>query len=83
MDVVGLRNKKLKFVQVVQTGNSVHLSGTADTWKQKVDAGFAAVNKGFKGVVNDIDVRGVVEPEMRLPAVHDSLLEGRSFDTNI
>ena len=78
-----LRNKKLKFVQVAQTGNSVHLSGTADTWEQKVDAGFAAAHKGFKGVVNDIDVRGVVEPEMRMPTVQDNLLEGRSFDAVI
>jgi glycerol-3-phosphate dehydrogenase len=62
---------------------SVRLTGRVSTWDKKVAAGFAAANQGFKGVLNDIDVDGVIPEEPSLPLLKDSALEGKVFDVVI
>ena len=62
---------------------SIRLTGTVETHADKIDAGFAAVGKGYKGVINDITAR---ENESKIPCkMHssdysDKLLEGKQFD---
>jgi len=78
-----LQKNKLDGVTASIIETSVHLSGTAGSWVEKVEAGYIAAGRGFKGVINDIMVDGITEPEMREPSLRDSLLEGRSFDAVI
>ncbi|MEW5735592.1 MAG: FAD-dependent oxidoreductase [Thermodesulfobacteriota bacterium] len=59
---------------------SIVLSGQVKTWEDKIKAGYAAARKGYKGVVNDIEVPGSVTDAMSVPQVRDKALEGRHFD---
>ena len=77
---IKLRRRGLNDVFAELSGPSVRLTGRTDSWTRKVEAGYAAAGYSFKGVLNDIDVPGCPEPEMSLPDIQDSLLEGRRFD---
>jgi glycerol-3-phosphate dehydrogenase len=78
-----LEKKELDSVKVSLYRESVQLKGSVYSWDQKVLAGQSAAGYGFRGVLNDIKVKGVDEPEMSLPLVEDDLLEGRYFDAVI
>ncbi len=68
-------------LKVEEFRSSVCLRGKVDSWEEKVKAGYAASGKGFKSVINDIEVEGVREArEPVLPEAGDAALEGRSFD---
>lgn len=78
--------KKLKLNESVKAGcwrKSVRLTGIVDTWQQKVDAGSASAGKGFKGVVNDIAVRGLKDEKININRKVDAVLEDRYFDVLI
>ena len=62
---------------------SVILTGEVNSWEKKVEAGFAAAHKGFKGVINDIEVTGIDREKIRTSSISDSLLENRYFDVVI
>jgi len=70
-------------VEVREWRQSVVLEGKLDTWQQYIAAGYAAAGKGYKGVVNDIQVRGVTPQPAYLPPGGDRALEGRHFDVVI
>ena len=72
-----------KCVEAVEWRKSVVLTGMVDTWEEKIDAGMAAAGKGYKGVVNDIEVRGIRVEAMSIPSYRDSHLEGKHFDVVI
>ncbi|HPA74023.1 MAG TPA: FAD-dependent oxidoreductase, partial [Spirochaetota bacterium] len=72
-----------KSVEAAEWRKSVVLTGMVDTWDEKIDAGMAAAGKGYKGVVNDIEVRGIREEAMSTPSYRDSHLEGKHFDVVI
>lgn len=59
---------------------SIVLTGKVKTWEDKIKAGYAATRKGYKGVVNDIEVPGVKSDEMYIPKIKDNSLEGKYFD---
>lgn len=80
---VKLRQKKLESVRAELSEQSIRLSGTVKCWKEKVTAGYTAAGRGYKGVINDIVVDGVPEPEMSMPQIEDDLLDGRKFDAVI
>ncbi len=67
-------------VEAKSSGQSIVLEGTAQTYDQKIRAGWAAARRGFKGVVNDIRVPGIEDEQLEKPRVQDGLLEGSSFD---
>jgi glycerol-3-phosphate dehydrogenase len=75
-----LNKAKLKDIEPTEWRNSVILQGKVKTWKEKVKAGYTAVGKGYKGVVNDIEVEGVNENNMFIPSYKDNELEGKHFD---
>jgi glycerol-3-phosphate dehydrogenase len=78
-----LRKNNLRNVNAAISGKSISLTGEVESWDEKVIAGYAAAGRGFKGVINDVTVKGIEEPEMTMPSVDDDLLEGRSFDVVI
>jgi len=63
--------------------SSIVLEGEVDTWQQYIAAGYAVAGKGYKGVVNDLKVRGLEEPREYLPPVHGRALEGKEYDAVI
>ena len=62
---------------------SVLLTGSVKDWSEKVDAGYAAANKGFKGVINDVSVEGLAEELIHKSSISDSILDGQYFDAVI
>jgi glycerol-3-phosphate dehydrogenase len=63
--------------------SSVVLEGLVDSWPQYIAAGYAAAGKGYKGVVNDIEVNGVIPRPMYAPPAGPRDLEGQAFDVLI
>ena len=59
------------------------LTGTLPAWAQVVEAGRMCAAPGKYTVVNDIVCPAAPQPPMRMPALQDDLLEGRSFDAAI
>jgi glycerol-3-phosphate dehydrogenase len=62
---------------------SVVLSGRAGSWQRFIDAGYAATGKGYRGVVNDIEVDGLEKDKQYLPPSCPPDLEGLDFDVVI
>ena len=78
-----LKAAGLSSVSAGLADRSVQLTGTAGSWEQKVEAGHLAGKLCFRGVLNDIAVDGVAEPDMSLPADSDMSLDGSRFDVVI
>lgn len=60
--------------------SSIVLNGTLDKWDDAVSAGKIAANKGYKGVVNKINVQGLKPQAIKEPGFKDTLLEGKKVD---
>ena len=58
----------------------LRLEGEAENYEQIIDAGKAAVRFSYKGVINDIRLKGFSEPPMRAPAVRDASLHNLEVD---
>ncbi len=57
--------------------------GKLDDWKAIVKAGKIAAKAGYKGVINDITLKGFTPPPIRTPKQRDNALEGRRPDVLI
>lgn len=75
-----LRRKVGLEVRADRKNDSILLTGEVGNWDEKVTSGYTAAGHGFRGIINDIRVRGLTEPEMTLPSFSDDYLEGREFD---
>jgi len=75
-----LNRKGFSNIEIREERNSIVLEGILDAWHEKIEAGYAAARRGYKGVVNDIEVEGIEEPPLPLPGYTDGLLEGKYFD---
>lgn len=73
-------NRKYPNVNVLTKDGCVWLTGELDNWDDVVSAGVLAVSKKFVGVINDIKLKGFVEPEPLRPSVSDNKYEGRKLD---
>ena len=60
--------------------SSIILEGMVDSWDDVIAAGKIAANKGYKGVVNKIQVRNLIIPEIRKPSIKDESLDGKKVD---
>lgn len=78
-----LKKARIAGVKAHEWRTSIILTGRVSSWDEKIQAGYAAAKKGYKGVVNDIEVEGVQTDDMSTPSIRDSLLEGRHFDTAV
>lgn len=81
-------NKKLaaRFggaVRAAEKNGVVTLTGELPAWAEVVEAGRMCAARGKYTLVNDIRCPGQPQPPMVLPAVRDTLLEGRSFDVAV
>ena len=63
--------------------SSIVLEGNVDTWEKVYLAGKLAVNKNYKGVVNKIEVEGLVIPEIKKPLLKDDYLHNKNVDVLI
>ncbi|MDF2674164.1 MAG: dependent oxidoreductase [Clostridiales bacterium] len=63
--------------------SSIVLEGIVDSWDEVIAGGKIAANKGYKGVVNKIEVKDLIIPEIRKPSFIDGSLEGRKVDALI
>jgi len=70
-------------IEVSSRHQAVVLEGEVESWDQYVAAGYAAAGKGFRGVVNDIQVNGLQGDTPYLPPDRDNSLEGEDFDAVI
>lgn len=70
-------------IRVSQFRESVLLEGQLDKWKDKITAGKAAVGYGFKGVLNDITIKDLVQDDWNKPSFSNNSLEGEHFDVVI
>jgi len=72
-----------KDVACSEFGRSVRLEGEFSDWKAIVKAGKLAAKFGYKGVVNDIQLKGFTAPPIRAPKLRDGLYEGAKPDVLI
>lgn len=63
--------------------SSIVLEGTVGGWDQVVKAGKIAANRGYKGVVNRIQVEDMSIPEIKRPVLRDNILDGKRVDVLI
>lgn len=81
-------NKKLaaRFggaVRAAYENGVVTLTGEAPSWAEVVEAGRLCAARGKYTLVNEVRCPAEPQPPMKLPAVRDELLEGRSFDVAV
>lgn len=62
---------------------SIVLSGKVKTLNQRNNAGFLAANRGFKGVVNEIEIEGFEKNRVSKPQMSDNKLSNKEFDITI
>jgi glycerol-3-phosphate dehydrogenase len=75
-------------VEASESGSSILLEGRAPSWQDKIELGWYAAKRGYRGVVNDIEVAGEewAEDERLAPnpgVPGDRPLEGQCFDLAI
>ncbi|HSW36249.1 MAG TPA: FAD-dependent oxidoreductase, partial [Candidatus Limnocylindrales bacterium] len=68
-----------KEIEVAEKHKAIFLSGNVDHWDRYLEAGYLAAGKGYRGVVNDIQVRGLIPDSFTVPSHSDKSLEGRHF----
>ena len=78
-----LQKKDLGGIECTEVRNCIRLEGEMDSWTDIVKAGKAAAKFGYKGVLNDISLKGFDEPAIRAPKTTDSSLEGVEPDVMI
>ena len=78
-----LRGKGYEGVSCTEWRKSIRLEGELDDWNAIVKAGKIAAKAGYKGVINDITLKGFTPPPIRTPKQRDNALEGRRPDVLI
>ena len=63
--------------------SSIVIEGIVDKWSEVIRAGKLAANKGYKAVVNKLEVRGLELWPMKKPILIDSFLQGKKVDALI
>lgn len=67
-------------VQCREWRSSIVLEGSVSSWNDVVAAGMLAANRGYKGVVNRIEVPELAIPVIKKPLLSDNSLDGRHVD---
>lgn len=78
-----LKKKVNVSIECREWHRSIILEGEVNSWDKVVNAGYYAAKKGYKGVVNNISVKGLKIPEMNKPKVNNKELHGRKIDVLI
>ncbi len=72
-----------KAISCSEWRSSIVLEGEVNSWDELMSAGLRAANRGYKGVVNKMTVKGLFIPEPKNPAVNDYSLEHKKVDVLI
>lgn len=75
-----LEKKGFDGIECTEVGKCIRLEGEMTEWNDIVKAGKAAAKFGYKGVLNDISLKGFTEPAIRAPKFTDGSLEGAQPD---
>ncbi|MGV8146733.1 MAG: NAD(P)/FAD-dependent oxidoreductase [Alkaliphilus sp.] len=75
-----LQNNISKTIECREWHSSIVLEGKVDRWDDVVNAGKMAANKGYKGVVNRVEVIGLQMPEISKPLISDGSLDKMQTD---
>ena len=78
-----LKKKGYSGIECTEVGKCIRLEGEMTEWTDIVKAGKAAAKFGYKGVLNDISLKGFTEPAIRAPKFTDGSLEGAQPDVLI
>lgn len=78
-----LRRAGVTGVTAHEWRQSIRLEGMVPAWRDFVAAGYAAAGQGYRGVVNDVRVKGIEPQPLPVPRRLDDALEGRGFDAVI
>ncbi len=78
-----LMKKGFPGIECTEWHNSIKLEGEMNNWSDIVAAGKVAAKFGYKGVVNEIKLKGFEEPEIRAPKVVDGSIDNRKPDVLI
>ena len=78
-----LEKKGYSGIECTEVGKCIRLEGEMTEWTDIVKAGKAAAKFGYKGVLNDISLKGFTEPAIRAPKFTDGSLEGAQPDVLI
>ena len=62
-----LKKKGYSGIECTEVGKCIRLEGEMTEWTDIVKAGKAAAKFGYKGVLNDISLKGFTEPAIRAP----------------
>lgn len=78
-----LNQKISKDILCREWHDSIVLEGILESWEDVFRAGKIAVGRGYKGVVNRIEVKNLIMPEIKRPGINDVALEGKKVDVLI
>lgn len=75
-----LEKRGIKGVTVSEKNGCVRLTGTLSSYEEIVKCGRLAVQKGSRGVLNDLTLKGFSPPPPRLPDIVDQKYDGMRPD---
>lgn len=78
-----LNRKGYKDIECVEWHHSIKLQGEMDDWSEIVKAGKVAAKFGYKGVVNEVKLKGFSDPTINKPEVNDLAINDRKPDVLI
>lgn len=78
-----LRQKAAKEICCREWHSSIVLEGETESWAEVIKAGKLAAGRGYKGVVNRLQVKGLIIPEVKKPLICDNKLEGKTPDVMV
>ncbi|WP_207651479.1 NAD(P)/FAD-dependent oxidoreductase [Caloramator quimbayensis] len=76
-------NSVSKNIFCAEKRNSILLEGEVETYEEVIKAGKLATNRGYKGVINNIKVKGLTLPSRKHPKLIDNKLERKKVDVLI
>jgi glycerol-3-phosphate dehydrogenase len=79
----GIKSSISKEIECSEWHSSIVLDGKAKSWDDVVKTGKIAANRGYKGVVNRIEVPGLRIPGIKKPLIEYGSLDGKEVDVLI
>ncbi|WP_170311534.1 NAD(P)/FAD-dependent oxidoreductase [Vallitalea okinawensis] len=80
-------NKQLQkisgFILCSEYRESIKIEGEINSWEDYIKAGKIAAKSSYKGVINNLTVKGLFQPPPRQPALNDHFLDGKKVDVLI
>lgn len=78
-----ISKKVSRDISIREQRNSIVIEGIVDSWDKVIMAGKIAANRGYKGVANKLEVKGLKIPDIKKPSIKDSSLNLKKVDVLI